>query len=220
MRLKELILQTKHLDELYQFYKTVLRLQVTQTNSTIISIKAGKTTLIFQQTNAATKPFYHFAFNIPSNKIEAAFLGLKTKVEVLWIEEYNSYIAEFTSWHARSVYFLDSAGNVLEFIARFDLQNETTKPFSSSQILNISEIGIVLDTDKFDESINKIQRQFQLEYFSKQQALPHFRALGNDEGLFIIVPQQRNWYPTNIQNEIFPLSILFENNNTDNLLIN
>lgn len=214
MLVKELILQTKHLDELYHFYKNILQMPIIKINSKNISIATGKTTLIFQQTNVTANPFYHFAFNIPSNKIEEAFQWLKNKVEMLWIKEYKSYIAEFTSWHARSVYFIDAGGNIVELIARFDLYNDNAELFSASQILNISEIGIVLNADNFDESINKLLQQFQLEYFTKQPPLPHFRAIGNDEGLFIVVPKQRNWYPTNIQSGIFPLSILFENNNT------
>jgi hypothetical protein len=214
MLVKELILQTKHLDGLYHFYKNILQMPVTKTNSKNISIAAGKTTLIFQQTNIIENPFYHFAFNIPSNKIKEAFQWLKTKVEMLWIKDYENYIAEFTSWHAQSVYFIDAGENIVELIARFDLHNDNAAIFSASQILNISEIGIVLNADNFDESINKLLQQFQLEYFPKQPPLPHFRAIGNDEGLFIVVPEQRNWYPTNIQSGIFPLSILFENNNT------
>ena len=214
MLVKELILQTKYLDELYQFYRNILQMPVTEKDFKNISIAAGKTTLIFQQTNVTENPFYHFAFNIPSNKIEEAFQWLKNKVEILWIKDYKNYIAEFTSWHARSVYFIDAVGNIVELIARFDLHNDNAAIFSASQILNISEAGIVLNVDNFDESINKLLQQFQLEYFPKQPPLPHFRAIGNDEGLFIVVPEQRNWYPTNIQSGIFPLSILFENNNT------
>ena len=84
-----------------------LRWRVIETNAKTISINAGKTTLIFQQTNNPEKPFYHFAFNIPSNKIDEAFQWLKDKVEILWIDEYKNYIAEFTAWNARSVYFMD-----------------------------------------------------------------------------------------------------------------
>ena len=108
MLLKELILQTKKIDELYAFYKNVLQLEVIKSEAKTISINAGKTRLIFQETNDTENPFYHFAFNIPSNKIEEGLQWLKDKVEVLWIEEYKNYIAEFTNWNARSVYFFNS----------------------------------------------------------------------------------------------------------------
>ena len=212
MLIRELILQTKHIDELYAFYKNVLQFEIIKTSSKTALIKAGKTRLIFEEASNPESPFYHVAFNIPSNKIEEAFEWLKDKVQILWIEEYKSYIAEFTNWNARSVYFLDVAGNIIEFIARSDLHDAVAESFSSAHLRNISETGIVFEAERFDESVHNLMQQYQLEYFSKQPPLKHFRAIGNDEGLFIIVPEQRNWYPTNIACKIFPLSIVFENN--------
>ena len=52
-------------------------------------------------------------------------------------------IAQFENWNANAVYFYDNNGNILEFIARHDLQNNQFTPFNSESILNISEIGIV-----------------------------------------------------------------------------
>ncbi|MEP6683031.1 MAG: hypothetical protein ABJA35_07220 [Parafilimonas sp.] len=212
MLFKEIILQTKNVDALYDFYKNKLQLKVVKSGQEIISINAGKTTLIFKQTNNEEQPFYHFAFNIPSNKIEEALQWLKNKVEVLWIEDYKSHIAEFTNWNARSVYFFDTAGNIVELIARFDLHDEVDEPFSPQHIRNVSEIGIVFNADQFDTRVNEMMQQYQLEYFSKQPPLKHFRAIGDDEGLFIVVPEHRNWYPTNITSGIFSLSVVFENN--------
>jgi hypothetical protein len=215
MLLKEIILQTKNINELYAFYKNTLQLEVIKSGLKTVSIKTGKTALIFQEVSALENPFYHFAFNIPSNKIEEAFQWLKDKVELLWIEEYKNYIAEFTNWNARSVYFIDPAGNIVELIARFDLRDEVDESFSSSHIRNVSEIGIVFESEQFDASINKVMQKYQLEYFFKQPPFKHFRAIGDDEGLFIIVPDNRNWYPTTIPSKVFPLSIVFENNNRE-----
>ena len=33
----------------------------------------------------------------------------------------------------------------------------------------------------------------------------------DDEGLFIVVPENRNWYPTNVAGGIFPLGVKFIN---------
>jgi hypothetical protein len=41
--------------------------------------------------------------------------------------------------------------------------------------------------------------------------LPQFKAIGDDEGLFIVVPENRNWYPTNKPAGIFPMNVEFEN---------
>jgi len=213
MLLKEISLQTKKLSALCDFYRGVLALPVVMHSSEKIIITAGQTKLSFEPANQATEPFYHFAFNIPSGKIDEAAQWLHGKAELLWIDEYKSYIAEFTSWNARSVYFFDPAGNIVEFIARDDLRDHPSEPFSAAQIRSISEIGIVFPAEEFDERVKTFMQQFHLQYFSKQPPMKHFRALGDDEGLFIVVPEQRNWYPTNIPGGIFPLSVRFENNN-------
>ena len=77
MLLKKIILQTKNIDELHAFYKNVLQFKVVRSDPESIIINAGITTLVFEKTKGLEKPFYHFAFNIPSNKFEEAFEWLK-----------------------------------------------------------------------------------------------------------------------------------------------
>ena len=40
-----------------------------------------------------------------------------------------------------------------------------------------------------------------LSYFSRQAPADDFVALGDDNGLFIVVNDQRNWYPTQKKSE-------------------
>ena len=209
MHLREISLQTKNITALSDFYASVLGLPVFE-DSKRITVTAGSTTLHFDAT-IDSKPFYHFAFNIPSEKIEEAARWLQGKVELLWIDEYQSEIAEFSTWNARSVYFFDPAGNIVEFIARAELNDHPTEPFSAAQIRSVSEIGLVLPFEMFDQKVNDLMQRFQLKYFSKQPPMKHFRAIGDDEGLFIVVPENRNWYPTNIAAGIFPLDVKFIN---------
>ena len=132
----------------------------------------------------------------------------------MWLHDYKSYIADFINWHAKSFYFLDPAGNILEFITRFDLKDNADEPFTSKHIRNVSEIGLVLPVENFDGDVNKLFSQYPLSYFDKQPPLPHFRAVGNDEGLFIIVPENRVWFSTkDTTSQIFPMEILFKENN-------
>jgi catechol 2,3-dioxygenase-like lactoylglutathione lyase family enzyme len=214
MLLKEITLKTKHISAVYNFYKDVLQLQVKQPGTTSMAIEAGETRLIFEAISNDTNPFYHFAFNIPSYKIEEALQWLQNRVKLTWIEDYKSYIAEFTNWHARSIYFSDPAGNVLEFIARRDLNDDPAEAFSAHQIRNVSEIGVVFPVSEFDKKANDLLQTFQLDYFTRQPPMQHFRAIGDDSGLLIVVPEHRNWYPTNIPGGIFPLALTFENKGT------
>ena len=179
-------------------------------NEEKILIKVGATDLIVSETKTG-EPFYHFAINIPSNKIEEAKAWLNNKVKLLWIGDYNSDIADFVNWHAKSVYFYDPAGNILELISRFDLNNKSRRSFSSQQFISISEVGVVFKQDEFDQKIAEVLNLHSLSYFSKQPPLPQFRAIGDDEGLFVVVPENRNWYPTNKPSGIFPMIVDFEN---------
>jgi hypothetical protein len=210
VQITELILQTSQLDELTGFYSNLMELPVTLNDYRGITIQTGSTKLVFNQAGTAG-PFYHFAINIPANKIEEAKAWLTSRVELIWIEQYKSDIADFVNWHAKSVYFYDPAGNIVELIARFDLANKTDEPFSSTQFLAISEVGLVIKEDELEKTAENLLQQYQLSYFDKQPPLPHFKALGDDEGLFIVVPEKRDWFPTTRQSGIFPMKIKFAN---------
>ncbi len=214
MVIQRLILQSAKREKLASFYSDTLHLPVEHTDKNI-RIGAGISELVVEDALPGTFPFYHFAFTIPSNKIEEAREWLKPRVDLLWLEDYKSEVADFINWQAKSVYFFDPAGNIVEFIARFDLNNATEAPFDSKQILSISETGLVFPGEKLDEKTQELIEQFGLSYFNKQPPLPQFKALGNDEGLFIIVPSQRNWYPTDRPSGIFPMEIEFSNDGQD-----
>jgi len=217
MQINRLILQTSLLKELIAFYKAGMNLHTDIKSDEDIIIRVGSTELVFKQVSAAD-PFYHIAINIPANKIEEAKNWLMDRVDLIWINDYKSDIADFVNWHAKSVYFFDPAGNIVELIARFDLDNKTDEPFSAAQFLSISEVGIVIKASEFDSSVTRLLHQYQLSYFAKQAPLPQFRAIGDDDGLFIVVPENRNWFPTTIPSVIFPMEIQFENNGKEFML--
>lgn len=210
MQVKRIVLQTAYLKTLEEFYSSILDLPLQEINDTRISARIGSTELVFDETKDS-EPFYHFAINIPANKIDEAKRWLNNKVNLLWIEDYKSDVADFVNWHAKSVYFYDPAGNILELIARFDLANNNSEPFSPKHLLSISEVGLVFNQEDFEKKTTELLENHSLVYFSKQVPLPQFRAIGNDEGLFIVVPEHRNWYPTDKPAKIFPLSVEFEN---------
>jgi hypothetical protein len=211
MEIQRLILQTSALKELTAFYSDLMELPVRSVGKNEIRIKTCNTELIFKET-VRSDPFYHFAINIPANKIEEAKAWLNDRrTDLLWIEQYKSDIADFTGWHAKSVYFYDPAGNILELIARFDLDNKTDEPFSSKQFLSISEVGLVFKEGEFEKRTADLLQQYQLSHFAKQPPLRHFRAIGDDEGLFIVVPENRNWFPTDKPAGIFSMEIEFMN---------
>jgi hypothetical protein len=206
MQIKKIFLETTCLNELMKFYHEVAGLPVRMENQ-LLQIRAGSSDLCFKQHEGGQEPCYHFAFNIPYNKIESARLWLKEKISLLWMKDYDSEIAEFINWNARSIYFIDPAGNIVELIGRKEFCLDKSNGFGSRDILSISEIGIVYQKEEYANKVSKIMETMKLEYFSRQKPQPGFSAIGNDEGLLIAVFQHRSWYPTNILSGIYPLEI-------------
>ena len=104
-------------------------------------------------------------------------------------------------WNAQSFYFFDNNGNLLELICRYDLPNSSQNPFDAASFLRISEIGI--STDSVADLAEQLRQQYHLLPFSKQQVMPAFAALGDEEGLLILAQQGRNWFPTSKPAETF-----------------
>lgn len=195
MLIKALHLLSDDLEATSAFYHGALGLPVLHQSADELSVAAGETVLSFHRSHAQ-KPQYHFAFNIPCNKVDEAAAWMKGKAALLDVEP-GEPVADFSNWNARAFYFLDNNENILEFIARNDLQNTSGEPFNSSSILSVSEIGIV--SDDVTRQCQELIESYGVSYFAKQPPLPRFAALGDDNGLFIVVPHDREWYPTNIR---------------------
>ena len=219
MDIRLLILETTRLEELKEFYSYVLDWPPADEEEGSFTLELQKTELEFRQHNGDQEPFYHFAINIPSNKIEEAQQWLKQRVQLLWLDDYQSEIAEFVNWNARSVYFYDPAGNIIELIARFDLNNDSDEDFSPRHFISVSEVGIVVPAGELQAKADDLLSDFNLSWFSKQPPLENFKAIGDDGGLFIMVPEHRNWYPTQDRPAIMaPLKIYFSTRGRHHLL--
>lgn len=209
MKLQHIQIQTNDLSKTIAFYTQTLGFQIIENNSTSVSFQIGSSILKFIE-NKNFDSIYHFAFNIPKNKLDEAIKWCDNKIDLIRIED-EKIITRFENWNANAVYFYDNNGNLLEFIARHDLDNSETKSFDIKSILNISEIGIVYEKplELGQDLINK----HQLSFFSKNANSEVFAAIGDDEGLLIIVKPNRNWYPTQTPSESNKTEIRLENSN-------
>ncbi|MNY37869.1 hypothetical protein D3C86_1724580 [compost metagenome] len=115
--------------------------------------------------------------------------------------------SDFELWNAKSFYFYDNNENLLELICRYDLDNQSEHTFDGSSILHVSEIGLVSDDVPF--LAETLMNKYGLDVYSKQPAQDNFTALGDEEGLFIIVNEDRNWFPTEKKAKSFRTKIIF-----------
>jgi catechol 2,3-dioxygenase-like lactoylglutathione lyase family enzyme len=208
MNILELELLTDSITETESFYNDVIGLETISKTNSSVSFTAGSTKLTFRSSENL-KPVYHFAFDIPNNKLQEAFAWIEKKTGILEVVPPEK-IADFYNWNAKSFYFYDNNANILEFIARFSLDNTSEKPFDGSLVLSVSEIGFV--TKNVSKLSDEMSNKYDLSIFPKQPKLDKFIVLGTDTGLFILVEENRDWYPTHQKAKSFWTKVVFDNN--------
>jgi catechol 2,3-dioxygenase-like lactoylglutathione lyase family enzyme len=208
MDILNLEILTPDLAKTEAFYTSVLGLKTIHKSTNQISFQAGTSELTFIHTETIN-PVYHIAFNIPNNQLAEALIWTESKVPLIDVEPGNK-IADFVNWNAKSIYFFDTTGNILEFIARFELDNKNDTPFTGLSITCISEVGLAVDdvATQCDELVSA----HSLPVFSRQPRLQNFSALGDDNGLLIISIVNRHWYLTDIPAQKYHTKILIKNN--------
>lgn len=211
MNIIYLELPTKDLVAQRDFYSQVLDLPV-ELSAERLKVIAGKTPLVFTQAEPEFEGAYHFAFNIPENQFQAAKAWMSERIPLLRNEAGQDEY-DFTNWNAHAFYFKDAAGNILEFIARHDLQNGVNGPFHSEQILQVSEIG--LPSEDVVAFANQLCSQIGLPLFRTNQPDKGFTPVGDDNGLFILPAVGRLWLPTHdpgIPARLLPVRVKVNNN--------
>jgi hypothetical protein len=203
MNIQRIELLTVDLEAQRDFYTNILELPTEPTPSQLL-VKAGATEILFTQAPSGFDGAYHFAFNIPENQYLKAKQWASGRFTLLrdksGKEDFPSQ-----SWNSDSFYFFDSTKNVLEFIARHNLQNAVEGNFNSSQILNVSEIG--LPSDDVILLANRICRRLGVSVY-KQEPNENFTPVGDEEGLLILPVKDRIWMPdSGIPAKLLPVKV-------------
>jgi catechol-2,3-dioxygenase len=203
VNITSLELATKDLQAQKDFYTKILEFPVKLTASGL-EVKAGKTELRFIQAQADFDGAYHFAFNIPENQFRQAKAWISSRVPLL-CDESGKDEFPFEGWNSHSLYFKDAAGNVLEFIARHNLQDAVEGDFDSRNILNISEIG--LPSEDVVQFASELCTRLGLSVF-KQEPNETFTPVGDDQGLFILPSKNRIWIPNSgVPAKLLPIKV-------------
>jgi len=199
---KRIRLQADKLDPLAHFYQKTLGLEVAQRGG-VLTVQAGATVLEFTAAAEGRHPYYHFAFNIPENKLGDSMEWLRGRCPILQRPNGGGEIYHFANWNAHSCYFSDPAGNLLEFIARHTLRNESKRKFTQEDILSVSEIGLV--SPEVPAVAEKLHSVFGVSSYMSGSA--DFMPVGNEHGLFILVRNGRSWNIIDRPAEVFPVSV-------------
>jgi catechol-2,3-dioxygenase len=221
MDIAEVRLQTHQLTTLYDFYAKTCGLEVVDHTPDAFTLVTGSSTVIFEQTSENNVvPQYHIAWNIPENQFQEAKAWANERAELLVIpeakfeetkgftrkpseEDVEHYEIYFVPWNADATYFCDPVGNILEFIARHDLKNASDEPFGHRSFLSISEIGMVVDD--VIATTKLVCDTLGTTVYSKIDDI--FAAIGDINGLFIIVKKGHQWFPTMRDALVFPTQV-------------
>ena len=209
MNITFLELSAKDLQAQRDYYSNVLGLPVNLVVEKL-DIAVGTTILVFTQAHSDFDGAYHFAFNIPENQFDNAKRWISNRIPLLY-DETGKDEFESESWNSNSIYFKDAAGNVLEFIARHNLKNAVSNEFDSSQILNVSEVG--LPSEDVIAFADILCTRLGLSVFKQEQPGTTFTPVGDDNGLFILPIKDRIWIPNSgVPARLLPVKVQCEVN--------
>lgn len=208
MNIQKVELLTTDLQAQRDYYNRILELP-TQLTSSGLHIQAGETEILFLQAPPRFEGAYHFAFNIPENQFHASKTWTARRISLLRDEVGTDEFAS-ENWNSHSIYFKDAAGNVLEFIARHNLQNAMDGDFNSRQILQVSEIG--LPSEDVVGLANELCTRLNISVF-KQEPSETFTPVGDDKGLLILPIRNRIWIPNSgVPAKLNPVGVVGEAN--------
>ena len=144
----------------------------------------------------------HWALNVAPQRFEEAVAFAAGRVELLHED------VPFETWRARSAYFFDPAGNIVELIAR-------ERAPGGELFLELSEVG--LPVSDVGAAVEFLESQAGLPHFSGDRRT--FSAVGDDRGLFIVVPVGRPWLFTDRPAPDHPLEVTITAGRDDELRI-
>jgi len=203
MKITYLELPTINLKTQEEYYSNVLKMAV-KASAIDLKVQAGETELVFTQAAPDFDGAYHFAFNIPNSQFSAAKKWIASRQSLLQDVDGKD---EFTSksWNSQSIYFKDTAGNVLEFIARHTMKNAINGHFNERQILNISEVG--LPSEDVIGWANELCQTLGISPY-KQEPNENFTPVGDDNGLIILPRRDRIWMPNSeVPAKLLPIKV-------------
>ncbi len=201
-------LQTNQLNAMKFFYESILGFKVVEEAHNKFTIQTGLTAVTFSDERVIKNPFYHFAFDIPSNQFNNAKEWIKQKVQ-LSTENDNDEVY-FESIKAKSLYFEDPAGNIVEFISRLEDSPKSNLPFTIDSVIKMSEMSLVVeDTVAVANELKKMA----LFKRDQQPVLPNslsFIGTRKHPVYLLLVSPKRRWFFSKKEAVVYPQEILLD----------
>ncbi|SMB90418.1 VOC family protein [Deinococcus hopiensis] len=192
MHLHALTLYTRDLAAQRDFYAHTLGFPVEAQTSGQVTFRTGSSLLSLVE-DATASGFSHLAWDIPPGQVDEAQAWLSPRVRLLHDKTGEKRFLPGERWNTTNLYFEDPDGNILEFAARHHLLPlpAVPGPFGPQEVRHLSEFGLVVPD--VNAAVRDLASRFGLFPFNGQSET--FTAVGSHEGMFIVVPEGRGWFP-------------------------
>ena len=191
IKLREIHLQCDDPARVETFYRDTMKLPVRRNEQDRVEVRIGQSVLVFSAAQEGQRPFYHFALNISNNKFAEAKRWIASRIGLVVAPDGRDQF-HFSSRDADACYFLDPAGNLVEFIAHHRLSNRRNGNFDADDLLDVSEIGVVVS--ELAKTLDTIKVQVNAQPYAPPFG-DEFAAVGDERGFLIVVKNKRLWYP-------------------------
>jgi len=183
---------TPHLKRLAVFYQDLLQLPVIKYRpDSRLEVQIGSTQLALVQHDEVPAGHYHFAFDIPENQFPEGLSWLEQRIQPA-ASATGQILFPSENWNSDSVYFQDKDGNILELIARHNQPTSSMADFSAHSLLSISEFGIA--SEAVPQTVAILNESMSVQVYDGADS-QRFTAVGDEQGLLIIVQRGRVWMP-------------------------
>ena len=187
MDIRQVQLATRSLADTARFYER-LGCSVEIVDATV-RIVVGSTLLVFRELPEMTGAL-HLAITIPTGTFDAAKAWIAGLTTVLGTDDQDEFEGP-PNWNSRSVYFEGPDQQLLELIERRDLPVDMGEN-TAVPLVSVSEVGVpVPDVLGAVEAL----RRAGLELYANPPG-ESFSAVGDVDGLVILVSPDRRWFPT------------------------
>ncbi len=209
MNIQHVTMYASNFEATKQFYLTHLGFPHSFNDENRFTFQAGQTTVTFHKALEGDTPFYHFAFNVPANQFDEAKAWAKSKVS-LSTEDGDDEVY-FENIDAKSIYFEDPAGNIVEFICRLSDATPRDEPFSSTSLQKMSEMSLAVQN-----KLDAVMLLHDVGIFKRndEEISPTgltFMGDRADATYLLLVNEGRTWYFSTKQAVSCPLSITLTN---------
>lgn len=205
MKIQRVSYETAPLEDLREFYLETLGLPVAADADDRFAVEVGETVVEFTRAAGGTDPFYHFTWDVPENQFQRAKAWLGERTELLESPEGDDEVY-FEQLDFHSAYFFDPAGNLVEFAARHTLDTAREGPFTAADLVRVSEVGLPVEDVR--GVVETLETDVGITLHPKLEGVsPVLAAVGDDEGMFPIMREWKEWFMTDKAARAHPVTV-------------